>query len=578
MGEIESLILKHPYIKKTAVIKQTINNREFISVYYVATRRIIINEVRTYLSKFLPRYMVPSYYIALEDLPYTPNGKIDKKQLPLPDEILGYSKKEYVEPETKLQKRLVTIWEKILNTKPIGIRDNFFELGGDSLLAMNLNIELLKISKDITYQDIFNYPTIAELEEKINLKKHKSLINKISNLSEKYEEILKKCVVKHKTKKYHPENVLLTGATGFLGIHILDQFLKRENCKIYCIVHEEHGMTARTKLYQKLNYYFGNKYNDLIDNRIFAISGDITKPGFGLNQEELLKIAGDIEVVINSAANVSHYGNYNDFYNTNVKSVKYLIDFCKSFKKKLYQVSTMSVSGRKLDNNSLLKDRKNKVIYNESCFYVGQDLDNVYVYSKFEAENLMLEAVNEGLDGYILRMGNLMPRMKDGVFQENFQDNAFINKIFSFIKLGMIPDYILDEKIEITPVDNASNTIYKIITHYNNQNRIFHLYNHKYVLIKKLVKVLKKAKYKIDIVTEKLFVEKLNNIIQDETAKESIGGIINDLDNELHLDYKIDIEINSRFTTKYLFRMLFIWPRITNKYLKKFVSLLQRRN
>ena len=67
------------------------------------------------------------------------------------------------------------------------------------------------------------------------------------------------------------------------------------------------------------------------------------------NQEEILKLAGNIEIIINSAANVSHYGNYNDFYKINVMSVKHIIDFCNSFNKKLYHISTMSVSGTKLD-------------------------------------------------------------------------------------------------------------------------------------------------------------------------------------------------------------------------------------
>ena len=85
--------------------------------------------------------MVPSYFTALDEFPYTPNGKIDKNSLPIPSGVLQNEKVGYIAPKTDLEVKLASIWEEVLNTKPIGIRDNFFELGGDSLLAIKLQIE-----------------------------------------------------------------------------------------------------------------------------------------------------------------------------------------------------------------------------------------------------------------------------------------------------------------------------------------------------------------------------------------------------------------------------------------------------
>jgi len=177
--------------------------------------------------------MVPSYYTALDDLPYTPNGKVDKKTLPLPTNILNTNKEDYVAPKTKLQKQLVNIFEKTLNTKPIGINDNFFELGGDSLLAMNLNVEFQKISNKITYQDIFRFPTICELEEIIESNDKKSMFSKVQNLPDSFIDILSDSQKREKIKKYYPKNILLTGSTGFLGIHILEELLRLEDTNIY---------------------------------------------------------------------------------------------------------------------------------------------------------------------------------------------------------------------------------------------------------------------------------------------------------------------------------------------------------
>jgi thioester reductase-like protein len=477
-----------------------------------------------------------------------------------------------------MQKKLVNIWENILNTKPIGIHDNFFELGGDSLLAMNLNIELLEITDKISYSDIFHFPTIEQLEERILSNNPKLIFDKIENLSDSYVNILKNNNLKEKIKTYHPNNILLTGATGFLGIHILEQFIKNENCKIFCIVRDAPGITSRTKLHQKLNYYFGDKYDNLLDKRILAITGDITQPGFGLSQDELLNLSNSIDIVISSAALVLHYGNYENFYNTNVKSTKYIIDFCNNFHKKLYHISTTGVSGTELDLSYLRTYKKKQIKpinFDETCLYIGQILDNVYVRSKFEAESCVLKAISNGLNGYILRMGNLMPRYSDGHFQENIMDNAFITKLAAFAKIGVIPEYILTQMLNFTPVDYASEAIYKITTNWTHNNRIFHLYNNKDISIKKYLKSLKKLNINIEILSEKDFIDKINFILKNENSKNLLNNIINDFDNKLHINYGNDIIIKSNITNKYLKKTHFKWPKITFKYLEKFNNLLR---
>ena len=104
---------KYPNIEKVAVVKQNANNRDFISAYYVANKRISIYELRKYLSKSLPRYMIPSYYVPLEEFIYTPNGKIDRKKLPLPQNLSKMSNEEYIAPKNEIQKKLVKIFENI---------------------------------------------------------------------------------------------------------------------------------------------------------------------------------------------------------------------------------------------------------------------------------------------------------------------------------------------------------------------------------------------------------------------------------------------------------------------------------
>ena len=576
LEEIEAIIKEYPNIKKVVVIKQVVNTREFISAYYVSSKVINKPALRKHLSKKLPKYMVPSYFVALDDLPYTPNGKIDRKQLPLPTEILNINTDNYVAPKTSLQKQIINIFEKVLGTGPIGINDNFFELGGDSLLAMTLTLELLKISDKIIYQDIFRYPTVSELEEKISSDENAFIFSKIENLSDDIVNVLNTCTKKAVVKNNHPKGILLTGGTGYLGIHIIEEFIKKERGNIYCIIRNAPGITARTRLHQKLNFYFGNKYDDLIDKRIFAIDGDILKPAFGLNQDKLLQLVNSVDTVIHSAAIVSHYGNHNVFYNTNVKSVKYIIDFCKSFDKRLYHISTIGVAGTDLDLSYVSSKRKNKtIIFDESSFYIGQVLDNYYSRTKFEAESCILNSICDGLDAYILRIGHLTPRYRDGVFQENILDNDLVVKTISFIKIGAVPDYLLDLPLEYTPVDSAAKSIIKLVTHSSDKNRIFHLYNHKVITVTKLIKAVQKQGFNVKIIKEREFKEKLKAILQDENSQNILNNLINDLNKDLHLNYKTDIVIKSDFTIKYLKNIFFRWPKISNKYLKRFIDLLR---
>lgn len=523
--------------------------------------------------------MIPSYYIALDEFPYTPNGKIDRKNLPMPQNLLNMNNEEYIPPKSDLQKQLVSIFEKILNTNPIGINDNFFELGGDSLLAMSLNIELLKITNKVSYSDIFKYSSVAELEERIISNNENTLLNKFEDLPDGSLVVSQQTTKKPKIIEYHPKNILITGATGYLGIHILEQFLKYENGKIYCIVRKDPGISINTKLLQKLHYYFDKKYDDLLDKRIIAITGDICKPNFGLSQEELLNISQNIDLVINSAANVAHFGNYKNFYNTNVKSVKYIIDFCKNFNKKLYHISTTGISGKNLDSSYLsftkMKKSELKPKFYENSLYIGQSLDNVYTHSKFEAEVAVLQAISQNVDAHILRIGNLMPRLSDGLFQENVLENAFVTKLASFIKLGMIPEYLLKSPLEFTPVDIAANAIYKIVTNPSKENRVFHIYNDKTVSLNKFLRLLKKFGYNINVLSEDEFRFAITNILQNDDKRNYLKNIANDFDSDYHLNYNGHVLMNSDFTIKYLKKCKFKWPKIKNDYLIEFIKLLK---
>ncbi|QNK64693.1 non-ribosomal peptide synthase/polyketide synthase [Pedobacter sp. PAMC26386] len=169
LGEIENVLQQYEDINQAVVVvKDDANGNKRLVAYLSTNEEYDKESMSVWLKGVLPEYMVPSFFIRLEELPLTPNGKIDKKALPDPDtnELLTTV---YVAPRNQLQGALAEIWQNMLGIPRVGIYDNFFELGGLSLLVIGL-ISVIKkeLRHQLNVRDIFNYPTIHQLAEIIN--------------------------------------------------------------------------------------------------------------------------------------------------------------------------------------------------------------------------------------------------------------------------------------------------------------------------------------------------------------------------------------------------------------------------
>jgi tyrocidine synthetase-3 len=175
LGEIENRLLNHPGIKETVVSTQEDENGEkYLCAYIVSAKDYVKSALQGHLAKELPDYMIPSYFMQIEKIPLTPNGKIDRRALPKPELNVG---ENYIAPTNKTEKKLAALWSEILGRDAfdatqlqtsIGIDDNFFRLGGHSLKATLL---VSKIHKEfdvkIPLVEIFKMPRIRELAEYI---------------------------------------------------------------------------------------------------------------------------------------------------------------------------------------------------------------------------------------------------------------------------------------------------------------------------------------------------------------------------------------------------------------------------
>jgi len=164
--EIENMLLKHPSVAEAVAVAADRGLPEKSLVGYVVPKEnanITADVLRHFLKEHLPDYMIPSAFMILKVFPLT-NGKIDRKALPNPDDQRPELGTPYVPPRNDIDEQLTSIWEDVLNIRPIGIYDNFFDLGGHSLTAMRVVSRVIKqFQLEIPLQSLFQSPTVADM-------------------------------------------------------------------------------------------------------------------------------------------------------------------------------------------------------------------------------------------------------------------------------------------------------------------------------------------------------------------------------------------------------------------------------
>ena len=162
----ESELLRHEDIKEAVVAaRDDKEGTKYLCAYLVSEKELPVADLRNHMAQNLPEYMIPSYFIRLEQIPLTPNGKVDRGALPGPEGDINTGR-EYVAPTNGIEESLVSIWKEVLGVDRIGINDRFFELGGYSILLIKMHSKIEQLYPDrIKITDYFAYPTIAKLAE-----------------------------------------------------------------------------------------------------------------------------------------------------------------------------------------------------------------------------------------------------------------------------------------------------------------------------------------------------------------------------------------------------------------------------
>ena len=566
LGEIEGALLKHELVKNAAVTVIEKGGNKYITAYYTG-EAIPEDELKTFLEPLIPDYMMPSFFVSLEEMPVTPGGKIDKKALPMPEATTNTA--SYVEPVTAAQRALCEIFEKALGIERVGIEDNFFELGGSSLTASKVAVMCLSKNISLVYADIFKYPTVRELAalvddggvtEAAQSKNEFSdyNYNRIQNVISANTEENADQITKEKLG-----DIMVTGATGFLGIHVLKAFIDNYDGKVYCLVRKGKYESPEKRMMNMLMYYFDDPYKELFESRIICVDGDIT------SKEQVTGFSEyKFSTIINCAACVKHFAADDVLERINVQGVENLIDFCKNNGRRLIQISTVSVAGEGSDGVPPMSR-----VFCENDLYIGQNITNEYIRTKFLAERAVLEAVSEGLDGKVVRVGNLMSRNSDGEFQINFITNGFLRSLRGYAAVGKFPMGGMHEVAEFSPIDSTALAVLRL-AQTDRRFTVFHACNSHHIYMADLIYAMRSYGFRIDIVRDEEFEAAVKEFAKTGQDSDAVSGLIAYTSHNENEIYTIDY--SNRFTAQVLYRLDYKWPVTDDRYLENAIAALDR--
>ncbi len=337
LGEIEAVLSNFPSIQEAIIVaKKKADGNNSLLAYYTVSGGMQIEQmaIREYLSNNLPEYMVPERFFELPEMPLSPTGKIDRKQLLEIEETTSLSSK-YVAPENDRQKLLAKAWEYVLGVRQVGIHDNFFHIGGHSLKVLEILVQVKRHIPFLKIQDFFQYQTIAELDYYIRNYQFENHENPKMTSTALLKELKEpNSLPVSKVVKPLPMNtVLLTGATGFLGSHVLYELLMTRNVQVYCLIRPNARISLEEKLNDTMQFYFGDSITARLKDRVTVIQGNLGHQRLGLSNKDENAIINQIDAIIHCGADVRHFGAAEQFNDVNVEGTKYLLELAKRKKR-----------------------------------------------------------------------------------------------------------------------------------------------------------------------------------------------------------------------------------------------------
>lgn len=561
LAEIERVALDCNGVCQAVAAVKIVNGQESIVLYYklLAQDNSAEDELKKNLQNVLPSYMLPDHYINVREIPTTNNGKTDYDALPVPE---CFKAENGAEPTTETEKKLCELFAETLGVEKIFADDDFFLSGGTSLLAIRVVMDAVRIGFKFTYQDLFDNATPQKLaafvDGKVEKKRQFDIANydytAINNLLEKND-----FSASDARGKESLGDVLLLGANGFLGIHLLHDLLKDYVSKVVCVVRAEDNAEA----YRRLEDSFLDYHAELLDNyrdRVKAVAVDITdNDSFG----KLSQLHFD--TVINCAANVKHFAKSGEIMSVNYDGVLNILEFCKGRGCRFVQASTISVCG------SVGECADETAVLSEKSLFVSQDCSsNEYVLSKFLAERAVLECAAQGMDAKVIRLGNLSPRTTDGRFQTNADANTFMRTFKGFARAKAFPKEMESVPIHFEPIDETAKA-FLLLSQTPKDCVLMHCCNDTAACYGEMIKAMRDSGIELDEMNLMDFAARVESLSSEDKTLIMTNIVAYGINTN---SLKITVKISSEESNKMLAAMGFRWSETNSDYMVQFVKKL----
>ncbi|WP_157185641.1 non-ribosomal peptide synthetase, partial [Nocardia transvalensis] len=440
LGEIEAALLAESSVAQAVVVLASSETGDQLAAY-VVPGDVSVDALRESLTQMLPSYMVPSAIMPLDALPMNDSGKLDRKALPRP----VFRTREYVAPETATERIVAEVFGEVLGVERVGAEDEFFELGGTSLLAFTLQRGLTaRLAVDVPMAAVFTAPTVRALAARIDNPEEQVVAAPVDFATLAADAVLELEIdgaAAAPARSGAPRDVLLTGATGFVGAHLLRELLTSTEARVWCLVRADDEEQAHKRIREALENY--RIWDEATGPRIIAVPGDLAQPRFGLDEAQYARLADRVEAIYHNGARVNHIEPYGRLRAANVSGTREVLRLATLSRiKPVHFVSTVNAVVPSAPGPDFVGREDDRLDVRD----VAQ---NGYVASKWVAEQLVRQAGERGVPVNIYRPGLVSGDTRLGV---NSVDDSFWNMIRAAAVLGLAPD-TGDAAMPLVPVN-----------------------------------------------------------------------------------------------------------------------------
>lgn len=571
LEEVERVLADHPAVTTAIVLVDEPRPGAARLLAYVAGHAVDAAQIEAHARRWLPGFMVPAHIEVLAEFPMTSQGKIDRAALPRP----AANRLVLDPPRSPTEQLLAAIWCDVLGLPTVNRSDDFFALGGASLGAIEVATRLAAALAHGTSAEprllhvLLTQRTLDAVAATIDAGAWMTAQSATVALM-RDDAVLGELTLASRQARTPWQQVLITGASGFLGSYLVAELLATTTAQLHCLVRGRDAAEARGKLGEALDR--AGVPRERWEPRIRVVLGDLASPGLGLTAEERQHLADSIDAIFHVGAAVNFLYPYEGLRASNVLGTRAVIELAAAAGGvPLHYISTLAVATSQ-------STRSADVVLERTPLTHPDRLHLGYTETKWVAEQLMHAAQAAGVPVSIYRPHDIGGDSRTGYWPT---DNVFLCQTFEFVtRFGAAPKpgFALD----LVPVDEIARAIGHIARTVPPAGEVYHLCPATRTPLTEMVEALREVGYTIGYVSYRRWVRMLDEQRERELSglsgysrlfTENLPGESTTLA-ELYREDRL-AHFDAHNTTQALRGSGIVWTPVTRQLLRRYIDHFQ---